>query len=61
MLAWDLFNEPDNDNANSYGPLELKNKDEVAERLVRLSFQWARAVGPVAAAHGRRVARRRVG
>ena len=46
VLAWDLFNEPDNDNSNSYGPLELKNKDEAAERLVRLSFQWARAVGP---------------
>jgi hypothetical protein len=46
ILCWDLFNEPDNDNTNSYGPLELKNKDEAAARLVRLSFQWARAVGP---------------
>ena len=46
VLIWDLFNEPDNPNANSYGPLELKNKDEAAERLVRLSFQWAREVGP---------------
>jgi hypothetical protein len=46
VLAWDLFNEPDNDNANSYGPLELKNKDEVAARLVRLCFEWAREVGP---------------
>lgn len=46
ILAWDLFNEPDNPNANSYGPLELKNKDEVAARLVRSSFQWARAVDP---------------
>jgi hypothetical protein len=46
VLAWDLFNEPDNDNTNSYGPLELKNKDEVAARLVRLCFQWAREVGP---------------
>ena len=46
VLAWDLFNEPDNDNSNSYGPLELKNKDEAAARLVRLSFQWARAVDP---------------
>ena len=34
VLAWDLFNEPDNPNANSYGPMELKNKDEVAARLV---------------------------
>jgi hypothetical protein len=46
VLAWDLFNEPDNDNTNSYGPLELKNKDEVAARLVRRSFEWSRAVGP---------------
>jgi hypothetical protein len=45
VLAWDLFNEPDNDNTNSYGPWELKNKDEAAARLVRLAFQWARAVG----------------
>jgi hypothetical protein len=46
ILAWDLFNEPDNENTNSYGPLELKNKDQAAERLVRRSFEWARAVGP---------------
>jgi hypothetical protein len=46
VLAWDLFNEPDNLNGNSYGPLELKNKDEAAARLVKLSFQWARAVAP---------------
>jgi hypothetical protein len=46
VLAWDLFNEPDNDNKNSYGPLELTNKDEAAARLVRLAFQWARAAGP---------------
>ncbi len=46
VLAWDLFNEPDNDNGNSYGPLELKNKDDAAARLVRKSFAWARTVGP---------------
>lgn len=46
VLAWDLFNEPDNLNSDSYGPLELKNKDEVAARLVRLSFAWARAANP---------------
>ena len=46
VLAWDLFNEPDNPNTNSYGPLELKNKDEVAEGLVRRVFAWAREVGP---------------
>jgi len=46
VLAWDLFNEPDNDSTNSYGPLELKNKDDVAARLVRRAFEWARVVGP---------------
>jgi hypothetical protein len=46
ILAWDLFNEPDNLNANSYGPLELKNKDERAARLVRKTFDWAREVDP---------------
>jgi hypothetical protein len=46
VLAWDLFNEPDNLNGNSYGPLELKNKDAVAARLVKLSFEWAREVNP---------------
>jgi len=43
VLAWDLFNEADNLNGNSYGPLELKSKDEVAARLVKKSFEWARA------------------
>jgi hypothetical protein len=47
VLAWDLFNEPDNPNTNSYGPLELKNKDEVAARLVRQAFAWAREVAPI--------------
>ena len=47
VQAWDLFNEPDNGNGNSYGTMELKNKDEVAARLVRKSFQWARAVDPI--------------
>lgn len=46
VLAWDLFNEADNLNSNSYGPLELKNKDKVAARLVRKSFEWAREVAP---------------
>jgi hypothetical protein len=47
VLAWDLFNEPDNPNANSYGATELKDKDARAERLVRLSFKWAREIDPI--------------
>jgi hypothetical protein len=48
VLAWDLFNEPDNPNTSSYGPMELKEKikDERAARLVRLAFEWARAANP---------------
>ena len=46
VLAWDLFNEPDNSNGNSYGPSELKDKDAQAARLVRSSFEWSRAIGP---------------
>jgi hypothetical protein len=46
VVVWDLFNEPDNPNANSYGPLELKEKDALAARLVKLSFAWGREVGP---------------
>lgn len=46
VLAWDLFNEPDNLNGNSYGPLELKNKDDVSSRLVHKTFEWARAENP---------------
>jgi hypothetical protein len=46
VLAWDLFNEPDNLNGNSYGPMELKNKDEAAARLIKLAFTWAHIAGP---------------
>lgn len=46
VLAWDLFNEPDNPNTNSYGAKELKNKDEAAAALVEFSFLWARKMNP---------------
>jgi len=44
--VWDVFNEPDNPNAGSYGSRELQNKDELAAKLVKLSFAWARQVDP---------------
>lgn len=44
--AWDLFNEPDNPNRNSYGKVELPNKAEVALVLLKKSFAWARAMNP---------------
>ena len=46
VQAWDLFNEPDNPNANSYGETELPNKAEVSLALLERTFGWAREVNP---------------
>ncbi len=34
VLAWDVWNEPDNTNESSYGSRELKNKLELVQRLL---------------------------
>ena len=44
--AWDLMNEPDNNNANSYGLLEPKNKADLALQLLKKTFTWAREINP---------------
>ena len=44
--VWDIYNEPDNDNANSYRKTELPNKAEMALALIRTAFAWAREVNP---------------
>jgi len=46
ILAWDLWNEPDNDNRSSYGNVELKNKSERVQKLLPMVFQWAREARP---------------
>lgn len=50
ILAWDIVNEPDNDNANSYGNNNLKeelaNKKEMGVALVKAAFGWAREANP---------------
>jgi len=51
ILAWDLVNEPDNDNASSYGrshtiKTELPNKAELGVQLVKEAFGWAREAKP---------------
>jgi hypothetical protein len=46
VLAWDLFNEPDNKNVDAYGQIELPNKAAAAHVLLEKSFQWAREVNP---------------
>jgi hypothetical protein len=44
--VWDLFNEPDNTNGNSYGKQEKANKPRFALDLLRKTFAWAREVDP---------------
>jgi hypothetical protein len=45
VLMWDLMNEPDNENG-SYKAQELPNKAEVALRLLREEWKWARSTNP---------------
>jgi len=45
ILMWDLMNEPDNENG-SYKAQELPNKAEVALRLLREEWNWARSAAP---------------
>jgi hypothetical protein len=45
VLAWDIWNEPDNINGGSYGQLEPKNKPELVLPLLRKAFAWAREAG----------------
>jgi hypothetical protein len=50
IQAWDLVNEPDNDNANSYGrhglKTELPNKAEMGLIFTKRCFEWAREIQP---------------
>jgi GH35 family endo-1,4-beta-xylanase len=50
IQAWDLVNELDNDNANSYGrngtKTELPNKAEMGTLFAKRCFEWAREVNP---------------
>ncbi len=47
ILAWDIWNEPDNGNESSYGKAELGNKTDVILALLPQAFTWARAVHPI--------------
>jgi hypothetical protein len=44
--AWDLFNEPDNDNRNSYPNTEIREKAARSLELLTKTFAWARAMNP---------------
>jgi Cellulase (glycosyl hydrolase family 5) len=46
VLAWDLWNEPDNTNTSSYGRLEPANKVQLVQGLLPKVFAWARAMEP---------------
>ena len=46
ILAWDIWNEPDNTNDSSYGKVELPNKVDYVLPLMKKSFALARSVNP---------------
>jgi hypothetical protein len=46
ILAWDIWNEPDNMNPGSYDKLEPQNKVELVLALLPKAFAWAREAGP---------------
>ena len=49
ILAWDLWNEPDNDNGGplgAYGRFDPRNKAEIIATLLPEVFEWARSVNP---------------
>ena len=45
VLAWDLFNEPDNPNP-AYARHELPDKPQLATDLLTKAFRWAREAAP---------------
>jgi hypothetical protein len=46
VQVWDIFNEPDNGNVSSYRTKEIPNKDELAFKLLRKTYTWARETTP---------------
>jgi hypothetical protein len=46
VLAWDVWNEPDNNNTPAYVEHEPKNKSELVLKLLPQVFAWARAAKP---------------
>ena len=46
LLAWDLWNEPDNGNDSSYAKGEPRNKNEIIAQLLPQVFEWARSARP---------------
>jgi hypothetical protein len=47
ILAWDIWNEPDNDNQGSYNSREVPHKAELVAALLPKAFAWARSAHPM--------------
>lgn len=47
VLAWDVWNEPDNMNNPSYLKVELPDKSKYVYPLMKKAFAWARSVSPI--------------
>jgi hypothetical protein len=47
ILAWDLWNEPDNGGGGDYGKEEPANKAQLVAALLPQVFAWARAAHPI--------------
>jgi hypothetical protein len=46
ILAWDIWNEPDNRNGNDYAKQDPPNKVELINKILPMSFEWARSANP---------------
>jgi hypothetical protein len=46
ILAWDVWNEPDGINDESYVAMEPPNKVDLVRRLLPRVFEWARSANP---------------
>jgi hypothetical protein len=47
ILAWDMWNEPDNLNVGSYGRMDVPEKVKIVQELLPKVFLWARSKHPV--------------
>jgi len=46
VQVWDLWNEPDNNNGNSYRAWEPPGKAQLVLPLLKKTYEWAREVNP---------------
>lgn len=46
ILAWDVWNEPENPNVSAYGKVEIPEKEAIVLPILKDVFETARAVNP---------------